>query len=111
MESISQRRLNALRCCFVITGAIGLLLIAKGMTEKSLRPSFQLDVVLTEEELQDEKLKEQTYAILEKLANISNPGGAMCLTGIAITTPSIVGLLLLLAKRTPSASSHRPSGQ
>jgi hypothetical protein len=101
MEGISRQRLNRLRCCCAITGALGLFLILMGATEKRMRPAFQLDVVLTDEQLQDEKVKEQTYAILEKLAERSSLGIIWVAFGIPIAAASVIGLLLLREGRAP----------
>ncbi len=57
-------------------------------------PAAELDVVLTPEQLQDQRVKEDTQAILKKLWENDNQANVWIAYGAVVATTSLIGLWL-----------------
>ncbi len=88
---------HRIRWCFFVTGALGLWLVAFGLIVEPLAPHFQLDHVLTAEQLKDPKKLVETLEILQTASG--NRWAILSATGAAIFAASIVGRSSLSDRR------------
>lgn len=78
------------RACFIVLLAAGLCFLFIGLLIEPFRPVFQLDAVLTPEELLDPRKRDATAALLRKAAG--NEWLFWTAGGLIVTVTSILGL-------------------
>ncbi len=79
------------RLCFIATIFLGLAFLFFGIILIPVLPHFQLDVVLTQEQLKDDTLRESTLAMLKKASGIQ--WLIWTIGGAAQLTIGVIGLL------------------
>jgi hypothetical protein len=89
MGDMTQNRQRRIRRCFIVTGGLGLFLVLFGIFVMPTIPYFQLDAVLTPDQLRDEKLMDETLMMLQKV--LGNQPQFCMLFGLAIVAASAVG--------------------
>lgn len=82
---------STIRLCFIGTILLGSAFLIFGLILIPVMPHFQLDVVLTQEELKDETLRETTLAMLKKASG--NQWVIWTLGGAAQLAIGVVGLM------------------
>jgi len=83
-----------IRLLFGIQLALGILVLVEGLLIQPNSPHFQLDAVLTPEELRDDDIRTSTLEILERLNAVSNDQLAWTILGTAFAVTSAFGLYL-----------------
>jgi hypothetical protein len=78
--------------CFTILFLTGGLFLLIGLIVVPARPHFQLDVVLTQEELADKTTRDATLSLLKRLNESSNEWRLWTLGGLLVTLTSAIGL-------------------
>ncbi|MCG8583362.1 MAG: hypothetical protein MI757_01450 [Pirellulales bacterium] len=87
--------------CFIATILLGLAFVVIGILVITRLPIFQLDVVLSPEELKDDALRESTMAILKKAS-----GNQWLFWTIGGAANVLVGTIGLLANRRHEDSEN-----
>jgi hypothetical protein len=100
-----QRRPNYALIAAIVCFLCGVVLTGVGLM-LDIRPHVKLDVVLTQEELDDRELRERTLAAL-KQAN-GNAGEYCMRIGSTIATLSGILVLILAIRRQPASVSPLP---
>jgi hypothetical protein len=93
---VERRALSQL--CFILVAMIGVGCILVGPALDVSRPDFQLDVVLTPEELRDDALRERTLAELKR-NNHRRDWPYWAVAGAILTAVGSIGLFASVDRR------------
>lgn len=83
---------------FLIVTCIGALLVAIGMVFLPFEAHFQLDQVLSAEELRDEKLRNRILEILHQVSIGRKEGPLVAISGSMLIGVGVVGLFATTRK-------------
>ena len=89
-QSNANTRERIYHLCFATLLLLGIGLTLIGLFMKSMLPYFQLDAVLTPEELANREKKEATLKLLQKAAG--NAWFFGCFAGVSVSAISTIGL-------------------
>jgi hypothetical protein len=80
------------RLLFFIVIGIGSLIAAFGLFILPGEAHFQLDQVLSPEELRDEKIRDRTLEILKKASNGGRKGLVLAVPGLTLIAVGLIGI-------------------
>ncbi len=95
---------NKVTLCFALTVAIGFGFLFLSLTLIPILPLFQLDAVLTQEQLRDKELRESTLKMLQKASG--NQWILWAIAGLAQITIGVSGLFLSKDRSTMSTGGQ-----
>jgi hypothetical protein len=82
-----------IRYLFATQFVLGLIFLVNGTVLYPARPAFQLDTVLTPEEMQDQDMKSVAQTVLKRLHERKSDRNFWIIAGIAVSMTSILGVL------------------